>query len=212
MEKSVKDMYDKAGSQVCKALKARHFEAYYAVDREKARELVLRLIPQNHTVGWGGTMTVDQLGIKEALEARGTVTIDRDKAKNPAERVEIMKKAMLADTFLMSSNAITQDGQLFNIDGAGNRLAALCYGPESVIVIAGMNKVVPDMESAVKRVRNFAAPANAQRFDVKTPCKVNGICADCVSLDCICGQLVQTRVSHPAGRIKVILVGDDLGI
>ena len=127
--------------------------------------------------------------------------------------MDIMRRGLLADTFLMSSNAITEGGELYNIDGNGNRVAALCFGPKSVIVVAGMNKVVVDMDAAVSRVRHFAAPANVQRFTGnKTPCFVNGQCADCHSEACVCAYLVATRVSRPAGKIKVVLIGEDLGI
>ena len=119
--------------------------------------------------------------------------------------------ALTCGTFIMSSNAISADGQLVNIDGNANRVAALCFGPESVLVIAGMNKVMGDLDSAIARARQVAAPANAQRFDIKTPCAVTGSCGDCTSSDCICCQMVITRACRPAGRIKVILVGEDLG-
>lgn len=209
----INELYMKSGSKTVKALKERGFDAYYAADREKAVNLALKLIPADHSVGWGGAMTVDELGLKQKLSERGNRLIDRDSAKTPEERVKIMKQALVADTFLMSSNAVTQDGQLLNIDGAGNRVAALCYGPDQVIVIAGMNKVVPDIEAAYKRARGYAAPANAQRFDIDTPCRVNGACADCKSKDSICAQIVHTRAcTRPAGRIKVILVGEDLGL
>ncbi len=212
MLEPVKKLYDKQGPVVVDALKKRHFEAYFVSDKAAAVEKVLQLIPKNHSVAWGGTMTMEQLGLKEKLSEQGYTLIDRDKAASPEEREEIMHKALNCGSFIMSSNAITQDGQLFNIDGKGNRLAALVYGPENVIIIAGMNKVVPDMEAAYKRVRGYAAPANAQRFDIDTPCKKIGECADCLSASTICAQFVQTRICKPAGRIKVVLIGEDLGI
>lgn len=206
-----KMQYDKAGVRVAEALNKRYFEAYYCPDRESATQKVLQLIGAEDTVSWGGTMTVDELGIKDALRARGQKLLDRDTAKSPQEFQEILHRSLTCDTFLMSSNAISADGQLVNIDGTGNRVAALCFGPKQVIVVAGMNKVAGNLEGAVRRAREQAAPANAQRFDVKTPCAVNGLCADCASPDCICAQVVTTRISKPAGRIKVVLVGEDLG-
>ena len=206
-----KMQYDKAGVRVAEALNKRFFEAYYCADRKSAAEKVLQLIGAEDTVSWGGTMTVDELGIKDALRARGQKLIDRDTAKNPQERQELLKQSLLCDTFLMSSNAISADGQLVNIDGTGNRVAALCFGPKQVIVIAGMNKVAGNLEGAVRRAREQAAPANAQRFDLKTPCAVNGLCGDCKGPDCICAQMVTTRLCKPAGRIKVVLVGENLG-
>lgn len=123
-----------------------------------------------------------------------------------------MRKALTCDTFLMSSNAISEDGQLVNIDGNGNRVAALCFGPRRVIVVAGMNKVVGTLDDAIARARHIAAPANLQRFDVKTPCSTTGCCADCVSPQCSCAQIVVTRFSMNPNRIKVVLVGENLGL
>lgn len=203
--------YDKAGAKVAEALNKRYFEAYYCSDRAEALEKILELIPQDHVVSWGGAATVDELGVKEALRQRGQAVIDRDTAKDAQERQQMLKQALTCDTFLMGSNAISADGQLVNLDGNANRVAALCFGPESVLVIAGMNKVMGDLDSAIARARQVAAPANAQRFDIKTPCAVTGSCGDCTSPDCICCQMVITRVCRPAGRIKVILVGQDLG-
>ncbi len=209
---SIKTKYEKSGPKVVEALKKRHFEAYYVSNKEEALTKALEIIPSNHSIGWGGSMSVDQIGLKQQLEKRGNVLIDRDKAKSAEERNEIMIKILSCDTFLMSSNAITENGELFNIDGAANRVAALCFGPKSVVIIAGMNKVVQDMDAAYKRVRGFSAPANAQRFDINTPCKITGECGDCISTQCICNQFVTTRNCKPEGRIKVILVGEDLGI
>ncbi len=211
MQEMMKKMYDKAGPKVVENLNKRRFEAYYVSTAEEAEEKVLSLIPKEHVVSWGGTTTMAQLRVQQRLKEAGYSVIDRDAAQSPAEKKALMKKALLCDTFLMSANAVSADGQLVNIDGGGNRVAALCYGPDSVIVVAGMNKVAPTLETAVSRARNVAAPANAQRFPVKTPCNVNGLCSDCISPDCICAQVVVTRVSSPAGRIKVILVGEDLG-
>lgn len=206
-----KMQYDKAGPKVAEALNKRFFEAYYCSDRESGLQKVLELIPQNHVVSWGGTSTVDELGIKDALRQRGQAVIDRDTAKDAQERKEMLKKALTCDTFLMSSNAISSDGELVNIDGTGNRVAALCFGPDQVVVVAGMNKVAGDLDDAMGRARQVAAPINAQRFQLKTPCSVNGLCGNCKGTDCICAQIVTTRVCKPAGRIKVVLIGEDLG-
>ena len=208
-----KMQYDKAGPKVAEALNKRYFEACYCPDRAAAVEKVLELISADDTVSWGGTLTVDELGIKDALRRRGQKLIDRDAAQTNEERVELMRQGLLADTFLTSSNAVTEDGQLFNIDGNGNRVAAFCYGPKQVIVVAGMNKVVPDMDAAYSRVRHYTAPGVVQRFpSAKTPCNVNGLCADCKSPDSCCCHFVYTRLCRPAGRIKVVLVGEDLGL
>lgn len=206
-----KMQYDKAGPKVAEALNKRHFEAYYCPDRAAAIEKVLELIPQDHVVSWGGAATVDELGVKEALRQRGQAVIDRDTAKDAQERQQMLKQALTCDTFLMGSNAISADGQLVNIDGTGNRVAALCFGPTQVVVVAGMNKVAGDLDGAMRRAREVAAPMNAQRFPLKTPCVANGLCGDCKGPDSICAQIVTTRLCKPAGRIKVVLVGEDLG-
>ena len=210
MLEEVKKYYDVKGPQVVEALKKRRFEAWYCSTAEETVAKVLELIPEKDSVAWGGSYTLNTLGIKDALRKRGQKLIDRDVV--PAEmRKETMRQALLADSFLLSSNAVTEDGQLFNIDGTGNRAATMFFGPESVIVVAGMNKVVKDMDAAYSRVRNYVAPINAKRLGMDTPCTATGKCADCLSPDCICASMVTTRFCKPAGRIKVILVGEDLG-
>ena len=206
----IKKRYDKAGPVVAEAMKTRGFDAYYVSTAEEAREKALELIPENSVVSWGGSMTIDETGLKEAVISRGYKVINRDDVESLEEKMELMRQALTCDVFLMSANAISEDGQLVNIDGTGNRVAALCFGPKEVIVIAGMNKVEGSLEEAYSRARKFAAPVNAQRFDFETPCSKTGICADCLSPQCICSQLVVTRRTI-GGRIKVILVGEDLG-
>lgn len=206
-------MYDKAGKALVKALKNRHFDAYYCKTKDEALKTALNIIPTCDSVSWGGSITIEQIGLKEALKERGTKTIDRDDAKTPTERDEIMRMAFSCGTYIMSANAISSDGQLLNIDGNGNRVAALIYGPKSVVVIAGMNKVCPDAESALIRARNTAAPMNSQRFSSDSrPCYLTGKCTDCLGEDSICAQIVCTRICKPSGRIKIILVGEDLGM
>lgn len=205
--------YDKAGPKVAAALEKRHFQARYVSTREEAVQLMLEWVGQDDVVSWGGSETLQSIGAQNAVRQAGRNVIDRDTAKTPQERVEMMRQALLCDTFLMSSNAVTEDGQLVNLDRNGNRVGALCYGPRHVIVVVGMNKVVPTVKDAVTRVRHTAAPANVQRFaGNRTPCMETGLCADCISEDCICAQMVITRVCRPAGRIRVILVGEDLGM
>lgn len=203
--------YDKLGAKVVEALKRRHFDACYCQTGAEAADLVMSLIPPQDVVSWGGSETIRQLGILERVKKTNPV-IDRDTAASPEERVELMRRALLSDTFLMSSNAISADGQLFNIDGNGNRVAALVYGPKSVIVVAGMNKVAPTIQDAIARARSVAAPANAQRFSLDTPCSITGACADCLNKNSICASMVRTRICRPEGRIKVVLVGESLGM
>lgn len=204
-----KQMRNKAlGESVVKALKSRRFDAYYVDDAPSAVEKALSLIPKDDTVSWGGSMTIRDMGLTKALHDKGYKVLDRENAK-PGE--DIARMALTCDTFLMSANAITQDGELVNVDGTGNRCAALIFGPKSVIVIAGINKIVKSLSDAYSRARNLAAPVNAQRFDINTPCKVTGECADCKSPDCICANVVITRLSKPAEKVKVIIVGEELG-
>jgi L-lactate utilization protein LutB len=202
----------KLGTRVVKALQNRHFEAWYVDDPEAAADKALSLIPKTDTVSWGGSATVAALGIRERLAGDGYQVLDRDTAKTPEERSELMRRALLCGTYLTGSNAISEDGQLVNIDGNGNRVAAMIYGPRQVIVVAGMNKVVKTLEDAYSRARNIAAPLNQQRFPgQKTPCNETGSCANCTAPDSICTFIVHTRLCKPAGRIKVILVGKELG-
>jgi len=212
MRTFIEQRYSKLGPKVVKALKSRSFEAWYFDDEAKAAEKIVSLIPKDHLVSWGGSMTVSGLGIQERLAKEGYNLLDRDKAASPEERAEIMRRALLCDTYLVGTNAISEDGQLVNIDGNGNRVAAMIYGPKQVIVAAGMNKVAKNLQDAVIRARNIAAPTNAQRFSsLKTPCNETGSCADCLSPDTVCSFFVTTRYCKPAGRIKVILIGKDLG-
>jgi hypothetical protein len=198
---------------VVAALKKRYFDAWYFDDPAQAADKVVSLIPKDHIVSWGGSMTIVGLGIQERLAREGFSLIDRDKARNFEERVELMRKALLCDTFLCSANAISEDGQLVNIDNYGNRVAAMIFGPKQVIVVAGINKVVKSVEDAMVRAKTIAAPTNTQRFpDIPVPCNKTGSCANCATQDTVCNYFVTIRLCKPAGRIKVILVGENLGL
>lgn len=192
-------------------LEKRHFEAYYCPTTAEALQKALELIPEGSSVGWGGSVTIREMGLTKAIHERNYTVIDRDLAKNPEETAELHRKCLTTDYFITSTNAISEDGILVNIDGNGNRLAAICFGPKNVIVICGMNKIAQDLETAVARARFVAAPINAGRFDIKTPCKVSGKCHNCTSADSICSEVLITRISRPANRIKVILVGEECG-
>lgn len=211
MNEATQKYYEKRGQLLVKNLQSHHFEAYYCANKEEALSKALELIPKGASVGWGGALSAQQIGLLEAVSAGEYIAIDRDQAKSPEERVELQKKALLADVFITGANALSMDGQMVNIDGNGNRVAAIVYGPDTVLVIAGMNKAVDTLEDAVRRARTVAAPMNKQRFPMQTPCEVTGTCANCKSEGCICNQLLITRNSKPAGRIKVILVGQELG-
>ena len=209
-----KELYfEKRGQILVKNLKSRHFDAYYVPNREEALKKALELIPEGSVVGWGGAMSCEQIGLMEALHQGNYTPMDRSLAKTPAERERMMKDMLTsANVFLTGANGISLDGQMVNIDGNGNRVAPIVYGPESIIVIAGMNKVMDTLDAAMIRARTVAAPMNKQRFDLQTPCEVTGTCGDCKSEGCICNQILITRNSKPAGRIKMILVGEDLGL
>lgn len=203
--------YNKRGQVLVKNLRSRHFDAYYCETREEALAKALELIPMRATVGWGGALSAQQIGLMDALNSGAYNAIDREKAATPQEREAAMKKCLLADVFVTGANAISLDGQMVNIDGNGNRVAAIVYGPDSVVVVAGMNKVVDTLEAAITRARTVAAPMNKQRFALDTPCEVTGTCANCKSDGCICNQILITRNCKPAGRIKFVLVGEELG-
>jgi len=211
---SIKQAYfDKAGEGAVKAFRSRGFDAHYCKSAIEAKSMALSLISPEDTIAWGGSVTIDTLGLKEALYSRGNKMLDREKAQTAEERTEIMRQGLLCDTFLMSANALSADGQMVNIDGMGNRVAALCYGPKNVVVIAGMNKLCPTVDDAIVRARNTVAPMNSQRFPSETrPCYLTGKCSDCKAPDTICNQIVITRYSRTPGRIKLILVGEELGM
>ena len=213
MNEIKKKRYDILGASVAEALEKRGFEAYYFETAEAAREKALELIAPDALVGYGGSVTINALGLKEALRERGNKMLERDLAADFMEKKKLDREALFSDWYMMSANAVTEDGQLVNIDGMGNRVAALIYGPSNVLVAVGMNKVVKTLDDAWSRARNTAAPANMTRFDfLKAPCKITGACADCISPDCICNQLVHTRRCNPPKRIKVLLIGEDLGL
>ena len=200
-----------AAQTIIKGLQKRQMEGYYAQTAREAVQTALSLMPEGSSVGWGGSMSLSESGLMDALKEKDLRIIDRALAVTPEEKQELSRQLITADTFLMSTNAITMDGELFNIDGNGNRLCYLLFGPRQVIVLCGMNKVVPDMDSAVARARNMAAPPNCVRLNRKTPCSQTGRCENCFSADCICSQFVYTRRSGTPGRIKVILCGEALG-
>ena len=194
-----------------KNMAKRNLEGYYCATSAEALEKALSLMPEGSSVTWGGSMTLTECGLMDALKTANYEIIDRDTAKTPEEARVMYSKQVMADYYLMSTNAITVNGELVNIDGRSNRVSCLCWGPQNVIIIAGMNKVTSDVESAVQRVRNFAAPPNCVRLNKNTPCAQTGKCGDCYSSESICSQILVTRRSSTPNRIKVILVGEELG-
>ena len=204
--------YEKRGDILVKNLISRHFEAYYCKTKEEALQKALDLIPAGASVGWGGAMSAEQIGLLNAVRGGDFKALDRDVCTTPDEREQMAYACLQADVFVTGANAMSLDGQMVNIDGTGNRVAAIVYGPKSVIVIAGMNKVMDSLDDAIRRARTIAAPQNQLRFQLPNPCTTTGTCADCKSQTCICNQILITRNCRPVGRIKFVLVGEDLGL
>ena len=205
----------KAGEKLVDVFNKHGFETSYFDTKEAAFRKAMTYITPEDVVSWGGCQSAMDIGlIKElragAAEGRYKV-IDRDTAGSPEERMELMRRALLCDVYIGGANALSETGELVNIDGNGNRVAAMTFGPKSVIVIASLSKVMPDLDSAMKRARFVASPINMQRFGLKTPCSANGLCADCSSPDRICNYFQVIARSKPAGKIKLILVGETVG-
>ncbi len=197
--------------KVIKAMETRNIHGFYCETKKEALKKALEIIPENSSIAWGGSESISEIGLLESLSKGKYTLYDRSAAKTLEEKNELILKAFSSDYYLMSTNAFTSDGKLVNIDGTGNRVAAMIYGPKNVIIIAGMNKLEPDEASALKRARNKAAAINAIRLSRETPCVKSASCHNCTSPDCICCHTVITRMSKPKGRIKVILVGEELG-
>lgn len=196
---------------IIKNLQRRHIEGFYCPTGKEAVKKVMELIPNGSSVTWGGTMTVRDLGIPDALRSRGTLDVlDRDLVETPEGKQDMYLRAFSADVYLSSANAISEDGVIVNIDGNGNRVAAITWGPKKVIFVIGLNKVAQTVEAALARARSTASPINATRFDIKTPCQIDGVCHNCNSADSICNYVHFLRNS-PRGRHTVVLVGEALG-
>lgn len=194
-----------------KNLNRRNMEAFYCPTAEEAVKKVSELIADGSSVTWGGSMTVRDLGIPDMLRSRGTLEVlDRDLVEGEAVQ-DIYLRAFTADVYLTSANAISEDGVIVNVDGNGNRVAAITWGPKKVIFIIGMNKVAQTVEAALSRARGTASPINAKRFDIKTPCQVDGMCHNCNSPESICSYVHFLRNSRNKGRHVVVLVGENLG-
>ena len=212
MTQMEKAYFEKRGQILVKNLRNRHFDAWYCDTKEDALAKVLELIPQGAKIGWGGVLSAQQIGLFDALRSGNYDLLDRDLCKTQEEREQMMKDALFSDVFLTGANGLSLDGQMVNIDGTGNRVGAIIYGPKKVVVIAGMNKVCDTLEEAVKRAREVAAPLNMMRFMKDTPCAATGKCGDCKAEGCICNQIVITRHCRPVGRIQFVLVGEQLGL
>lgn len=202
---------EKLAASLIENLKRRHYEAYYCHDTEELRQLVVQLIPEGSSITWGGSASIRDSGVTTLLKKGNYKVYDRDEATSKEEKNAIYVKAFSCDYYLASANAISEDGVIVNIDGDGNRVAAITWGPQHVILVVGMNKVCQDTDAAIKRARSTAAPTNMARFNLKTPCQKDGRCHDCKSPDCICNYISILRNSHPAKRHIVILVNENLG-
>ncbi|MDD3174281.1 MAG: lactate utilization protein [Herbinix sp.] len=203
--------YENLADSIIEKFNKRGIEGYYCENAEEALLTAKRFLTPGCSISWGGSQTLSEIGLLDEFTASDYIIYDRSNAKTPEEKSAMYSKIVTADYFFMSSNAITLDGQLVNIDGSGNRVACLITGPKNVIIIAGMNKIVTDVTNGIERVRNMATPPNVVRLGVKTPCAELGKCANCLIDECICCEIVITRKSKIPGRIKVILVGEELG-
>ena len=202
---------ERLAKTVIKNLQRRHIEAFYCPTGAEAVKKVSELIEDGSSVTWGGTMTVRDLGIPQVLKERGTLEVlDRDLVTTPEEKQTMYLRAFSVDVYLSSANALSEDGVIVNIDGNGNRVAAITWGPKKVIFVIGLNKVAQNVEAALARARSTASPINAARFDIKTPCQLDGVCHNCNSVDSICNYVHFLRNS-PRGRHTVVLVGEELG-
>jgi len=203
---------EKQVERTINALKKNNFEALFVSDSKAAFEEVMKRIPDGATVATGGSVTLAQIGLVDALGKRKIKVISPTQAKNLEERVELTRKSFSSDIFLSSANAVTEDGKLFNVDATGNRVGAMFIGPKKTIIVSGVNKIVKDVEAAEKRVREWTAPQNAKRLNRKTPCAETGVCADCSSPDRICNIYVTLSKRPTRTEVVVILVGEKLGI
>ena len=208
MDQNILKRNELLAQKVINGLESRNMTGYYAATKEDALQLALSLIPKGSSIAMGGSVSAAEIGLVDAVKGPDYRFIDRNAA---ADKRAAMLAAYDADVFLTSVNAMTEDGVLINIDGNANRVSAIAQGPKKVLMIVGMNKICKDADAAMKRARNVAAPTNAQRFGLSTPCAKTGSCMDCKSPDTICCQFLMTRFSRHADRIHVILVNDSLG-
>jgi hypothetical protein len=211
MDKALTLRNERLAEKLVSALKRRHYDACFCKDTASLLNHVKELIPEGSSITWGGSMSIRSTGVTKMLKDGNYKVYDRDDATDSEDKIKIYRKAFECDYYLSSVNAMTEDGVIVNIDGNGNRVAALAWGPSHVIFVVGLNKVCRDLDSAIKRARCVAAPINMARFDLHTPCQKDGICHDCLSEDSICNYISIQRLSYPAGRHIVLLVGEPLG-
>ena len=210
MSDPLRSVVEKRIRRTMKALEANKMTALYAATADEVAPLVESLLRPGALVATGGSMTLAETGVIDLLQSGKYEYLDRT-AVPPEEVPALYRRAFSADFYLTSSNAVTEQGELYNVDGNANRVAAMTYGPDKVICVVGCNKIVKDIHAAVRRVKEIAAPANTDRLNCKTPCAVTGTCADCHSPARICCTTTIHRYQRIPGRIKVLLVGEPLG-
>lgn len=199
-------------NKVIKSLNTHHIEGYYCSTSADAINKLLALIPKGSSISWGGSMTIRDMGLTDALHKAGTFTLyDRDLAESPEEVQAVYRQTFGADFYISSANAMSEQGDIVNIDGNGNRVAAIAWGPKKVIFVVGINKIAKDLDAAIKRARGTAAPINTVRLNRETPCTLDGVCHDCHSPNSICNQIHIIRNSYDNGRFCVVIVGEELG-
>ncbi|MGC9967620.1 MAG: lactate utilization protein [Syntrophobacteraceae bacterium] len=216
MEKPIENFWSLRLANVKEALEANNFEVHIAENADAAKKIVREIIPGTgaKSVSWGGSVTYVETGLyQEVKDYPGLEILDTyEKGVSPAEMLERRRRSLLVDLFITGTNAVTETGKLVNLDMTGNRVAGITFGPRHVIIVVGRNKVVPDIEDAMLRIKNYAAPANSMRLDKKTPCIKTSVCEECRSIDRICNTWTITEKSFPKGRIKVVLINEDLGL
>ncbi|MBW1606622.1 MAG: lactate utilization protein [Deltaproteobacteria bacterium] len=216
MEKPIENYWKTRMTDLKEVLDANNFETFIVENTDEAKSIVLeKIIPEiaPKSVSWGGSLTFVATGLYDVLKNNNDLNIldTYDKTLSPEESLERRRQSLLVDLFITGSNAVTETGQLVNLDMIGNRVGALTFGPKNVIILVGRNKIVPDLDEAMFRIKNYAAPVNTMRLDKKTPCAKTSFCGDCKSPDRICNTWTITEKSFPKGRVKVILINQDQG-
>jgi len=216
MEKPIENYWKTRMTDLKEVLDANNFETFIVENTDEAKSIVLeKIIPEiaPKSVSWGGSLTFVATGLYDVLKNNNDLNIldTYDKTLSPEESLEQRRQSLLVDLFITGSNAVTETGQLVNLDMIGNRVGALTFGPKNVIILVGRNKIVPDLDEAMFRIKNYAAPVNTMRLDKKTPCAKTSFCGDCKSPDRICNTWTITEKSFPKGRVKVILINQDQG-
>lgn len=212
MDDTVKWYMEKRVERTITSLKKHNMQGIYVENTEQLMNKIDELIPENSLVAVGDSMTLFETGVIERLRSGKYKFLDKYKPGiSRIEKDQIYRQTFTADTFLCSTNALTEDGELYNIDGNGSRVAAMLYGPKQVIIVVGVNKIVKNLQEAELRVRNYAAPMDAKRLNKKTPCTTLGYCVDCQSEDRICNDFVVIKRQFNPNRIKVIIVGGSYG-